>query len=182
MAAGEARLIVMATALDLEPATGYAVRKHLLEQGAGEWGGLSVASIYSVLRTLAGHGWLEELADPTGVRKDTRAYRSTDAGRDAFQELWRASVETIDSSRPLAFHVAITLTALVTEQRYVAALSTRLAQLDERLGAPVPAGLPAQVENAMVLWRALAEREAAWIRATLDRVGRDAVAFGFAPA
>ena len=73
MPATDVRLIVLATVRHLEPATGYAIRKRLIEQGVEAWGGVSVASIYSVLRTLTKHGQLEELDDPTGVRRNTKA-------------------------------------------------------------------------------------------------------------
>ena len=53
----------------------------VIEQGVEAWGGVSVASIYSVLRTLTKHGQLEELDDPTGVRRNTKAYRTTEAGQ-----------------------------------------------------------------------------------------------------
>src|SRR5690348_12951299 len=101
MAADAVRLMVLATVRHLEPATGYAVRKHLLDQGADAWGGVSVASIYSVLRTLTRHGHLTELDDPTGIRKATKAYRTTAPGRDALHALWRTAIETIDPARPL---------------------------------------------------------------------------------
>jgi DNA-binding PadR family transcriptional regulator len=166
VAATEARLMVLATVLHLQPATGYAVRKHLLAQGVEAWGEMSVASIYSVLRTLTRHGHLEEIADPTGVRASTRAFRITDQGRREFHALWLRSIEVIDPARPLAFHVAITLTALVPRRDYVAALGCRLQQLDQRLAA-APAGLEPATANAVELWRALAEAEAQWIRETL---------------
>jgi hypothetical protein len=132
------------------------------------------------LRTLTGRGWLEELPDPTGVRKDTRAYRATDTGRVEFETLWREAIETVDASHPLAFHVAITLTSLVTQTQYSASLAVRLSKLDERLALRAPADLPAQVDNALALWRDLAEREASWIRATLDRIEHEPATFAFA--
>lgn len=152
------RLMVLATVRHLEPATGYAVRKHLLDQGADAWGGVSVASIYSVLRTLTRHGHLEELDDPTGVRRATKAYRTTTTGRAELHALWRRAIETIDPARPLAFHVAITLTELVDADEYVDALKTRLATLDRLAQRPLPA-LP-----AAKLWRALGDAERAWLR------------------
>ena len=96
MPATDVRLIVLATVRHLEPATGYAIRKRLVEQGVEAWGGVSVASIYSVLRTLTKHGQLEELDDPTGVRRNTKAYRTTEAGREEFLALARRALETVD--------------------------------------------------------------------------------------
>jgi DNA-binding PadR family transcriptional regulator len=150
--------MVLATVRHLEPATGYAVRKHLLDQGADAWGGVSVASIYSVLRTLTRHGHLTELDDPTGVRKATKAYATTAQGREELHTLWRTAIETIDPARPLAFHVAITLTALVDPDEYVDALTARLATLDRLAEQPLP-DLP-----AAKLWRALGDAERAWLR------------------
>lgn len=168
MPATDARLIVLATVIHLEPATGYAIRKRLVEQGVEAWGGMSVASIYSVLKTLTRHGRLEELDDPTGVRRATKAYRTTAAGRAEFAALWRRALETVDPAHPLAFNVAITLTALIPRDEYDAALRVRLATLEERLAAPA-FELPPEVEHAAELWRRLAETEAAWIRETLSR-------------
>ncbi|MDA0184996.1 PadR family transcriptional regulator [Solirubrobacter phytolaccae] len=158
MAADAVRLMVLATAAHLEPATGYAVRKHLLDQGADRWGGVSVASIYSVLRTLTRHGHLEELDDPTGVRKATKAYRLTASGREELRAVWRRAIETVDAAHPLAFHVAITLTELVPHAEYVDALRSRLTTLDRLAELPLP-DLP-----AARLWRALGAAERAWLR------------------
>lgn len=168
MPATDARLIVLATVIHLEPATGYAIRKRLIEQGVEAWGGMSVASIYSVLKTLTRHGQLEQLDDPTGVRRDTKAYRTTAAGREEFGALWRQAIETVDPAHPLAFNVAITLTALIPQDEYDAALGVRLVTLEQRLAAPAFA-LPPEVERAARLWRRLAATEADWIRETITR-------------
>lgn len=166
MATTDARLIVLATVQHLEPATGYAVRKHLVDQGVEQWAGVSVASIYSVLKTLTRHGHLEDLADPTGVRANTRAYRTTAQGRDELLALWRTAVETIDAAHPVAFHVAITLTGLIPADLYREGLTNRLAQYERLLAMPLPP-LPPEALNAARLWRALAETEATWLRETL---------------
>ncbi|MDA0168528.1 PadR family transcriptional regulator [Solirubrobacter taibaiensis] len=165
MPATDVRLIVLATVRHLEPATGYAIRKRLVEQGVEAWGGVSVASIYSVLKTLTKHGALEELEDPTGVRRNTKAYRTTEAGRREFEVLWRRALETVDPARPLAFHVALTLTALIPRDGYVDALRVRLATLDRNLGFSPE--LEPEVRDAARLWRRLAEVEAGWIRETI---------------
>src|SRR4051794_12344985 len=129
MAAADARLIVLATVMDLEPVTGYAVRKHLLDQGVEAWGGISVSSAYSVLRTLTRHGQLEEIDDPTGLRRRTKAYRLTDAGHRELLALWEHAIATVDPARPVGFHVAATLTALVTKERYINGLQRRIEAL-----------------------------------------------------
>ena len=157
---------MLATVRHLEPATGYAIRKRLVEQGVEAWGGVSVASIYSVLRTLTKHGQLEELDDPTGVRRNTKAYRTTEAGREEFLALARRALETVDPAHPLAFHVAITLTALIPRGLYIEALSRRLATLEGNLHAQLPE-LEPEVRNAARLWRQLAEVEAGWVRETI---------------
>lgn len=174
------RLIVLATVRHLEPATGYAVRQHLLDQGADAWGGVSVASIYSVLRTLTRHGQLEALDDPTGVRKATKAYRLTASGREELQALWRSAIETVDAAHPLAFHVAITLTELVSRTDYEDALRARLAALDRLAQLPLPLE-PPQVANAARLWQGLAEVERRWLEETIGSIGLLAAHFD-APA
>jgi DNA-binding PadR family transcriptional regulator len=166
VAATDTRLIVLATVWHLEPATGYGVRKHLIDQGIEAWGGISVAAIYSALKTLTKHGHLEEIGDPTGVRAKTKAYRMTDSGRREFQALWRRAIETIDPAHPLAFHVAITLTAFVTKDVYISALRHRLDTLEQGMGLPPPEA-PAQTQNAARLWSQLAGTEAEWIRRTI---------------
>ncbi|MGI8412741.1 MAG: PadR family transcriptional regulator [Solirubrobacteraceae bacterium] len=179
MAATAARLIVLATVLDQEPVTGYAVRKTLLDRGIEAWGGMSVASIYSVLGTLTRHGLLEELPDPSGVRSNTRAYRTTEQGSRAFQTLWAQAARTIEPAQPLAFHVAITLTALVPRLEYIAALRDRLDQPEERLSAPSP-DLPLQVLYPLSLWRSLAEAEVDWLRQTIELAQVPGNPLGFA--
>jgi DNA-binding PadR family transcriptional regulator len=181
MSATDVRLIVLATVTHLEPATGYAIRKHLVDQGVEAWGGVSVASIYSVLRTLTRHGHLEEIDDPTGIRINTKAYRITPSGRQELGALWKDAIETVDPAHPLAFNVAITLTALVSRDRYVAALGERLKTLEGRLQASLPEATPAQVRNAARLWKALAATEAEWIRATIEAASRADNDYGFAP-
>ncbi len=181
MAATDIRLIVLATVWHLEPTTGYAVRKHLLEQGVDVWGGVSVASIYSALKTLTRHGRLEQIDDPTRTRKKTKAYRMTETGRREFHALWQHAVETVDPAHPLAFHVAITLTAFVTSDSYVSALQRRLEAL-ERGTQTAPKDLPTQTRNAARLWRQLAVAEARWIRQTIDLAERPNNRLGFATA
>jgi DNA-binding PadR family transcriptional regulator len=181
MAATDTRLIVLATVWQLEPATGYAVRKQLIDQGIDVWGGVSVASIYSVLRTLTKHGRLEEIDDPTGVRAKTKAYRVTESGRREFHALWQNAIETIEPAHPLAFHVAITLTAFVTRDTYVMALRRRLRALEHGIGSP-PEHVPAQIRNALRLWRQLAATESEWIRQTIERAQRPDSGLGFVPA
>lgn len=166
MAADAIRLMVLATVQHLEPATGYAVRKHLLDQGADSWGGVSVASIYSVLKTLTRHGHLEEIDDPTGVRARTNAYCTTPSGQTELRTLWRSAIETVDAARPLAFHVAITLTELVSREDYVDALHSRLSTLERLAQHPLPAQ-PPPVANAARLWKALAAAERQWLRETI---------------
>lgn len=158
--------MVLATVAHLEPATGYAVRKHLLDQGADAWGGVSVASIYSVLRTLHRHGHLEELDDPTGVRERTKAYRMTASGARELHALWRTAIETVDPARPLAFHVAITLTELVSREDYTDALRHRLETLDRLAQRPLP-DEPPPVAHAARLWKALGEAERSWLRESI---------------
>jgi DNA-binding PadR family transcriptional regulator len=181
MPATDVRLIVLATVTHLEPATGYAVRKHLVDQGVEAWGGVSVASIYSVLRTLTRRGHLEEIDDPTGIRKNTKAYRTTPSGRQELGALWKDAIETVEPAHPLAFNVAITLTALVPQHRYVTALRERLKTLEDRLRASLPEAPPPQVRNAARLWRELAATEAEWIRETIEAASRADNDFDFAP-
>jgi DNA-binding PadR family transcriptional regulator len=180
MAATDIRLIVLATVWHLEPATGYAVRKHLIEQGIEVWGGVSVASIYSALNTLTKHGRLEEIGDPTGIRANTKAYRTTESGRREFHALWQSAIETVDPAHPLAFHVAITLTAFVTKASYVSALRRRLNTLEHGVSVPAPPEVPAQTRNAARLWRQLASTEAEWVRQTIELTERPDDGLGFA--
>lgn len=182
MAATDIRLIVLATVWNLEPVTGYALRKNLIDQGIGSWGGVSVASIYSALKTLTKHGHLEEVADPTGIRERTKAYRLTDSGRHEFHALWHSAIETIDPPHPLAFHVAITLSAFVTKDSYVSALSHRLNALEHDLSNDLPPETPAQTRNAARLWTQLASVEADWIRQTIELAERSDNGLGFAAA
>jgi DNA-binding PadR family transcriptional regulator len=182
MAATDIRLIVLATTWNLEPATGYAVRKNLIAQGIESWGGVSVASIYSALKTLTKHGHLEEVADPTGIRQNTKAYRLTESGRQEFHALWRCAIETIDRPHPLAFHVAITLTAFVTQDSYISALRHRLHSSELNLRDDLPPEWPAQTRNAARLWRQLARVEADWIRQTIALAERPDNDLGFATA
>jgi DNA-binding PadR family transcriptional regulator len=179
MAATDIRLIVLATVWHLEPATGYAVRKHLLEQGIDAWGGVSVASVYSALNTLTRHGRLEEISDPTGIRANTKAYRTTESGRREFDVLWQSAIETVDRAHPLAFHVAITLTAFVTKHSYVSALRSRLETLEHGTSAP-PGNPPPQTRNAARLWKQLADTEAKWIRETIELAEQSHDGLGFA--
>lgn len=180
MAATDIRLIVLATVWNLEPVTGYALRKNLIDQGIESWGGVSVASIYSALKTLTKHGHLEEVADPTGIREHTKAYRLTDSGRHEFHALWQSGIETIDPPHPLAFHVAITLTAFVTNDSYISALRHRLTTLKRNLSNDLPPETPAQTRNAARLWKQLASVEADWIRQTIELAERSDNGLGFA--
>jgi DNA-binding PadR family transcriptional regulator len=182
MAATDTRLIVLATVWHLEPATGYAVRKHLIDQGIEVWGGVSVASIYSALGTLTKHGHLEELDDPTGIRANTKAYRTTESGRREFHELWRSAIETIEPAHPLAFHVAITLTAFVTKESYISALRRRLDTLRQSMGGAPPSEMPVQTRNAARLWGQLANTEIDWIRETIELAVSPDDGMGFATA
>lgn len=180
MAATDIRLIVLATVWNLEPVTGYALRKNLIDQGIESWGGVSVASIHAALKTLTKHGHLQEIGDPTGIRENTKAYRLSDSGRHEFRALWQGAIETIDPPHPLAFHVAITLTAFVTQDSYISALRHRLNTLEHNLSNDLPPDTPAQTRNAARLWKQLASVEADWIRQTIELAERSDNGLGFA--
>ena len=179
MPASDVRLTVLATVMLLEPVTGYAVRKHLLEQGIQAWAGTRRLDL---LRPGYAHAprAARGARRPHGVRHKIKAYRLTDAGHREFLALWNQAIARVDPGHPVGFHVAITLTALVTDTQYIDALRRRVNALETTAHSePDP---PAQVAHAARLRARLRQAEIDWLHETIETVQCSDHGFDFADA
>ncbi|KGN37670.1 PadR family transcriptional regulator [Knoellia subterranea] len=176
MAATETRLLLLGTVMLFEPVNGYQLRRELLSWQVEDWAHVNPGSIYSGLATLARQGNLDrhDLVDGT---REVAVYTSTPQGREEFERLWFAAVETVDLLSPLPFHTGLSLMPLIERDRIVKALRSRLANLDakvrEQLEAPRDLGsMPPHVGAMADLWMGLAQTEREWVANALGRIDR----------
>ena len=60
------RLLLLGVVRIFQPAYGYQLRRELLTWNVQEWANINPGSIYTGLRTLAKHGYLQELEEGPG--------------------------------------------------------------------------------------------------------------------
>jgi DNA-binding PadR family transcriptional regulator len=176
MAATETRLLLLGAVMLFEPVNGYQLRRELLSWQVEDWAHVNPGSIYSGLATLARQGHLErhDLLDGT---REVAVYTSSEAGRAEFETLWRSAVESVDLLSPLPLHTAMALMPLVTRERALAAVRTRVAAMDARVREqlawnPPAEDVPPHVRALADLWTEIGRTEREWLTALVERLER----------
>lgn len=136
-----------------------------------KWG-----SLYTVVRNLAKHGFLEVLESTReGARPERTVYRITDAGRAELVDWVRELVSNPQPERP-RFKAGLSVLAALTPEEVESLLRHRLDALEQanaalgeslaRYGKDVPRLFLLEDEYDL----AVREAEAAWVRSVLDEL------------
>jgi len=136
-----------------------------------KWG-----SLYTVVRNLAKHGFLEVAGSTReGARPERTVYRITDAGRAELVDWVRELVSTPQPEYP-KFKAGLSVLSALTPEEAADLLRTRLDAMErtnaglreslERYGREVPRLFLVEDEYEL----AVREAEAAWVRSLLDEL------------
>ncbi|MGW4567364.1 PadR family transcriptional regulator [Streptomyces sp. NPDC004561] len=168
-------LAVLSTLVQ-RPMHPYEVASMLRERGKDSDMVIKWGSLYTVVRNLAKHGFIE-VADTTreGARPERVVYRITDAGRAELVDWVRELVSTPEQE-PLRFKAGLSVFAVLGPKEAAALLGERLQKLEQESaqrretlaehGQLLPRLFLVEDEYEL----AMREAEAAWVRALLDEI------------
>lgn len=177
---GNLLALAVLSALVQRPMHPYEVASVLRERGKDSDMQIKWGSLYTVVRNLAKHGFIE-VVDTTreGARPERVVYRITDAGRAELVDWVRELVSTPEPE-PLRFKAGLSVFAVLGPQEAVTLLRERLGKLERETGvlreslAQHGRYLPRLflVEDEYEL--AMREAEANWVRALIDEIASGA--------
>jgi DNA-binding PadR family transcriptional regulator len=168
-------LAVLATVVQ-RPMHPYEMASVLRARGKDDDMAIKWGTLYTVVRNLARHGFIEVVdSRRDGGRPERTIYRITDAGRTELRDWTRELVATPQPEHP-RFKAGLSVLAALTPDEAAAALRERLTELarviaDQRaslaeLRAEVPRLFLVETEYEL----AVREAEAAWVRGFLDEL------------
>jgi DNA-binding PadR family transcriptional regulator len=169
-------LVVLGTVVQ-KPMHPYEIASLLRARGKDNDIEIKWGSLYTVVRNLAKHGFLEIVdSRREGARPERTIYAITDAGRAELVDWTRELVATLQPEHP-RFKAGLSLLAALPPDEAVQAMSERLAALD-RVVAEVSASLEAERANGVprlflieVEYElSVREAEAGWVRGLLDEL------------
>jgi DNA-binding PadR family transcriptional regulator len=171
------RLLVLGTVRIFQPAHGYLVRRELMSWRVDQWAAVHPGSIYNMLRTLTRDGMLEEV-EAAGGKPQRTSYRLTADGETEFLVLLREALWHVDPFDPRTLLAGVAFMWALTREEVVAALESRVAQLEAAhrgTGFAVDTlradpAKPSHVAELLLLADARQEGELGWVRALLERV------------
>jgi DNA-binding PadR family transcriptional regulator len=164
-------LAVLGTVIQ-RPMHPYEIASLLRARGKDDDMEIKWGSLYTVVRNLAKHGFLEVVdSRREGARPERTIYRIADAGRTELRDWTRELVATPQSEHP-RFKAGLSMLSVLPPEEAVAALSERLVELERAIAAARAllsehADVPRLflVENEYEI--ALCEAEVAWVRGLL---------------
>jgi DNA-binding PadR family transcriptional regulator len=172
-------LAVLATVVE-RPMHPYEMATVIRERGKDQDMALKWGSLYTVVRNLHRHGFIEVVESARhGGRPERTVYRITDAGRVELQD-WVRELIAVPHREPPRFKAGLSVWAALGPEEVTTLLRQRLARLDEENAAQraaldehrreVPRMFLVEVEYDL----ALREADAAFTRGLLDELARDA--------
>jgi DNA-binding PadR family transcriptional regulator len=172
------RLLLLGVVRIFQPAYGYQLRRELLTWNVQQWANINPGSIYTGLRTLAKHGFLEELAEGKGYKPGRTSYKLTADGETEYFTLLRQALWTVDGFQPGQMQAALSFLWSLKRDEVVAALESRIVQLEQHeKAAPFherqilqDPGTPNHVVEMFRIADARNRGELEWTRSFRDRV------------
>jgi DNA-binding PadR family transcriptional regulator len=172
-------LAVLATVAE-RPMHPYEMATVMRERGKERDMALKWGSLYTVVRNLHRHGFLEVVESArSGGRPERTVYRITDAGRHELQD-WVRELIAVPEREPPRFEAGLSVWITLDPDEVTELLRRRLARLDEENSAQraaleehrreVPRMFLVEAEYDL----ALREADAAFTRSLLDELARDA--------
>jgi DNA-binding PadR family transcriptional regulator len=171
-------LAVLATVVE-RPMHPYEMATVIRERGKDQDMALKWGSLYTVVRNLNRHGFIEVVESARhGGRPERTVYRITDAGRAELQD-WVRELIAVPEREPPRFKAGLSVWAALDPDEVTALLRQRLARLDEENSAQraavdeyrreVPRMFLVEAEYDL----ALREADAEFTRALLDELSRE---------
>jgi DNA-binding PadR family transcriptional regulator len=171
-------LAVLATVVE-RPMHPYEMATVIRERGKDQDMTLKWGSLYTVVRNLHRHGFIEVVESARhGGRPERTVYRITDAGRAELQD-WVRELIAVPEREPPRFKAGLSVWAALDPDEVTALLRQRLARLDEENSAQraaldeyrreVPQMFLVEAEYDL----ALREADAEFTRALLDELARE---------
>ncbi|ONI68531.1 PadR family transcriptional regulator [Kribbella sp. ALI-6-A] len=183
------RLMLLGVVRIFQPAYGYQLRRELLSWNVQQWANINPGSVYTGLRTLAKHGFLEELEEGEGHKPGRTSYRLTADGETEYFSLLRHALWTVDGFQPGQMQAALSFLWSLGRDEVIAALESRIVQLEQHeKAAPFnerqienDPGTPTHVVEMLRISAARDRGELEWTRGFRDRVRAGAYAFAGEP-
>ena len=184
------RLLLLGVVRIFQPAYGYQLRRELLTWNVQAWANINPGSIYTGLRTLAKHGYLQELEQDGAHRPGRTSYKLTADGETEYFSLLRGMLWTVDGFHPDKMQATISFMWSLRRDEVIAALEARISQLEAWLKAEPfserqileDPGTPNHVVEMFRITTARDNGELVWTREFLDRIRDGAYAFAGEPA
>ena len=101
------RLLLLGVVRIFQPAYGYQLRRELLTWNVQDWANINPGSVYTGLRTLAKHGYLQELEQDGAHRPGRTSYKLTTDGETEYFSLLRQMLWTVDGFHPDRMQAAL---------------------------------------------------------------------------
>lgn len=184
------RLLLLGVVRIFQPAHGYQLRRELLTWNVQDWANINPGSIYTGLRTLAKHGYLQEIESEGPHRPGRTSYKLTADGDTEYFSLLRQVLWTVDGYHPDRMGVALSFMWSLQRDEVLAALEARIVQIEARQKAEPFSERqiledPATPNHVVEMFRITAARdngELDWTRAFHQRVLDGAYSFAGEPA
>ncbi len=125
------RLLLLGVVRIFQPAYGYQLRRELLTWNVQEWANINPGSVYTGLRTLAKHGYLQELEQDGAQRPGRTSYKLTTDGETEYFSLLRQMLWTVDGFHPDRMQAALSFLWSLRRDEVLAALEARIVQLEQ---------------------------------------------------
>ena len=126
------RLLLLGVVRIFQPAYGYQLRRELITWNVQDWANINPGSIYTGLRTLAKHGYLQELERTARHRPGRTSYKLTADGETEYFTLLREMLWTVDGFHPDRMQAALSFLWSLRRDEVLAALEARIVQLEQR--------------------------------------------------
>ncbi|TCC53773.1 PadR family transcriptional regulator [Kribbella capetownensis] len=184
------RLLLLGVVRIFQPAYGYQLRRELITWDVQDWANINPGSIYTGLRTLAKHGYLQELDEESGQRPGRTSYKLTADGETEYFSLLRGMLWTVDSFHPDKMQAALAFLWSLRRDEVLAALEARITQVESWLKAEPFSErqileAPATPNHVVEMFRISTARdkgELEWTREFRQRVADGAYSFAGEPA
>ena len=184
------RLLLLGVVRIFQPAYGYQLRRELLTWNVQHWANINPGSIYTGLRTLAKHGYLQEIEDGSGNRPGRTSYKLTTDGDTEYFSLLRQSLWNVDGFHPDRMQASLSFMWSLRRDEVLAALEARIVQLEQLQKAEpfeerqilADPGTPNHIVEMFRITNARNQGELDWTQAFRDRVVEGAYSFAGEPA
>jgi DNA-binding PadR family transcriptional regulator len=168
--------LAVLSALVLRPMYPYEMASHLRAWGKDRDMRIKWGSLYTVVRNLERHGFIEAVETlRAGARPQRTVYRITEAGRDELVDWVRELISTPEREQP-RFEAGLSVLAVLSPEQATALLRERLRVLDEQIAEQraALAGHRAETPRLFLVEAeydlAIRDAEATWLRSLLDEL------------